>query len=243
MNTRSQELLSAKKPFFLTRTGPLTAALLGAALVLSGCGSDDGETVSSASPSPSSPSSAASEASPSAEAPATETGSATPESTAPAASPSDTTGAVPPSGGPATCAAAELAGGIEDNIGGGAAGSVYRTLVLTNVSSAACTAASGFPGVSYVDDTSNEQIGAAAVRSGEDANAGGSFVLEPGQSVVAELKETRGENYGQDCEPHPATKLLVYPPEDLNALAIPHEVLACENPNVELLSIGALQKR
>ncbi|WAP51726.1 hypothetical protein OL239_18660 [Arthrobacter sp. ATA002] len=41
----------------------------------------------------------------------------------------------------------------------------------------------------------------------------------------------------------PATQLVVYPPEDLESLNIDHGILACANPNVELLSIGPLQKR
>ena len=143
---------------------------------------------------------------------------------------------------PAACAAAGLAGAIEETAGGGAAGSVYRTLVLTNVSADACTSAAGFPGVSYLD-AAGQQIGAAAVRSADGPAAGESIVLEPGQSAVAELKETRAENYGDECESRPAAQLLVYPPEDLDALAIDHQVLGCANPNVELLSIGALQKR
>ncbi|WP_207377519.1 DUF4232 domain-containing protein [Arthrobacter sunyaminii] len=241
MNTRSRKLLSARKPSSSTKLWPLAAAVLGAALVVSGCASDGGETASSASPSPSTASESP-EVSPSTGTSTGEVGSASPGSSAPAPTAGNSAEAASPTG-PKTCAAADLAGEVEDNIGGGAAGSVYRTLVLTNVSSAPCASAAGFPGVSYVDDTSNEQIGAAAVRSGENGNPGGVFVLEPGQSVVADLKETRAENYGEDCEPHQATKLLVYPPEDLQALEIPHEILACENPNVELLSIGALQKR
>ncbi|MCC3267508.1 DUF4232 domain-containing protein [Arthrobacter gengyunqii] len=241
MNNRSRKLLSARNPLSARRNWPLTAAVLGTVLVVTGCGSGDAETASSASPS-SSAASATPGVSPSTGASTDETGAASPGSSAPAATPTDSTGTGAASA-PEACAAADLAGEVEENIGGGAAGSVYRTLVLTNVSSEPCTSAAGFPGVSYVDDTSNDQIGAAAVRSGEDAAAGGSFVLEPGQSVVAELKETRAENYGQECEPHQATKLLVYPPEDLQSLEIPHEILACENPNVELLSIGALQKR
>lgn len=251
MNTRSRKLLSAKMSFSPSKSWPLTAAVLGAALVVSGCASDGEETASSASPSSSSPPpSAASpssasespEAAPSTGTSTDETGNASPDSSAPVPTAGNSADPASPAG-PRACAAADLAGEIEDNIGGGAAGSVYRTLVLTNVSSTPCTSAAGFPGVSYVDDTSNEQIGAAAVRSGENSSPGGVFVLEPGQSVVAELKETRAENYGERCEPHQATKLLVYPPEDLESLAIPHDVLACENPNVELLSIGALQKR
>lgn len=247
MNTRSRKLLSANKSFSPTKRWPLTVAVLGAALVVSGCASNGEETASSASPSSSESSSPSApsenpEAAPSTGTPTDETENASPDSSAPAPTAGNSVEPASPSG-PKACAAADLAGEVEENIGGGAAGSVYRTLVLTNVSSAPCTSAAGFPGVSYVDDTSNEQIGAAAVRSGENSNPGGVFVLEPGQSVVAELKETRAENYGERCEPHQATKLLVYPPEDLQSLAIPHDVLACENPNVELLSIGALQKR
>lgn len=225
----------------------LSAVALGTVLAVSSCGSGgDEQSAPSAAPS-SSPSvsasasgspSASPETSPSLEPSASETGMSSPSSALP--------GATPPAGGtagePVACAASGLAGEVEETQGGGAAGSVYRTLVLTNVSPEACTAAAGFPGVSYTDG-SGEQIGAAAVRSGEGPAAGASFVLEPGQSMAAELKETRAENYGADCESHQATQLMVYPPEDLESLTIEHPILACENPNVELLTISTLQKR
>ena len=211
------------------KSSSVSALALGAVLALTGCGSGGEETASS--PSSSAPASSAS-ASPN-----------LPESPAGVASPTASPTAAAPEVpvGPGPCAAADLAGTVEDTIGGGAAGSVYRSLVLTNMSAAACTAAPGFPGVSYID-AAGEQIGAAAVRS-DGAAAGDALVLEPGQSAVSELRETRAENYGEECVPHPATQLLVYPPEDLESVAIGHETVACENPNVELLSVGPLLKR
>lgn len=225
------------------KSSSVSALALGAILALTGCGSGGEESAASVSPSSSAPAST----SPSAPASASTAPSA-PESSAPgtAAPTASSAAAVPESpAGPGSCAAADLAGSIEDTIGGGAAGSVYRTLVLTNMSEAACTAAPGYPGVSYID-AAGEQIGAAAVRADGSAGGavvGGAQVLEPGQSAVAELRETRAENYGADCVAHPATQLLVYPPEDLESVSIQHEVVACENPNVELLSVGPLQKR
>ncbi|MET4060385.1 hypothetical protein ABIB35_001930 [Arthrobacter sp. UYP6] len=241
MNNRSLKSLSLRNPL-CTLSSPrkswaLSAISLGVAVAVSGCGSSGGEETASSSPS----SSAASTTSQTSDPKPSDDVTATTAPSAEASTAAPTAGTAP-SGGPDACAAAEMAGEIEDTAGGGAAGSVYRTLVLTNVSSDACTLAAGFPGVSYID-ASGEQIGAAAVRSGAGPAAGESFVLESGQSVAAELKETRAENYGQECESHQATELMVYPPEDLESLRIEHAVLACENPNVELMSIGALQKR
>ena len=241
MNNRSLKSLSLPKPLCAlssSRKGwALSAISVGVVLAVSGCGSSGGEETAVPSPSSSAASttSQTSDSEPSAD--VTDTTAPTAE-----ASTAAPTAGTAPSGGPGACAATEMAGEIEENAGGGAAGSVYRTLVLTNVSSQACTLAAGFPGVSYLD-ASGEQLGAAATRSGDGPAAGESFVLESGQSVAAELKETRAENYGQECESHPATELMVYPPEDLESLRIEHAILACENPNVELMSVGVLQKR
>ncbi|MBP3044750.1 DUF4232 domain-containing protein [Arthrobacter jiangjiafuii] len=213
------------------KSSSVFALALGAVLAVSGCGSSgDEDDAPSSSPSSSSPSASAS---PSA------SGGAVRSSPAPTPSPTD---AAPVPDSPVACSAALLSGSAEDTAGGGAAGSVYRTLVLTNVSAAPCTAAPGYPGVSYLD-AAGQQIGAAATRSTDGPAAGGSLVLEPGQSAVAELRETRAQNYGDSCQAQPATQLLVYPPEDLESVAIAHEALACANSDVELLSVGTLQKR
>lgn len=217
----------------LWKSSSVSAVAIGAALALAGCGSGGGATASSESP----PSSSV--ASPVASAPASIPETSAPGAADPTSSP--TAAAPAPSAGPDSCSAADLVGSVEDNIGGGAAGSVYRSLVLTNVSAEPCAAASGYPGVSYVD-AAGQQLGAAAVRSGGPV-AGEPLLLEPNQSVVAELRETRAENYGADCVSEPAAQLVVFPPENLESLSIDHAVLACANPNVELLSVGPVQKR
>ncbi|WP_442864179.1 DUF4232 domain-containing protein [Arthrobacter sp. ATA002] len=160
----------------LWKSSSVSAVAIGAVLALTGCGSGGGETASSESPAPSSASSSAG-------APASG-----PETSAPGAgdpTASATAAAPAPSAGPGSCSVADLAGSVEESIGGGAAGSVYRSLVLTNVSTAPCTAAPGYPGVSYIN-AAGQQLGAAAVRSGE-AVTGEPILLEPNQSVVSEL--------------------------------------------------------
>lgn len=219
----------------LWKSSSVSALALGAVLAVAGCGSSGGETASSESPSSSSPASASASAS----AP-----SSGPETSAPAtagSTASPTAAAPNPSAGPGACSTADLAGTVEENIGGGAAGSVYRTLVLTNISAAPCTTAAGYPGVSYIN-AAGDPLGAAAVRSGGPV-VGEPLLLEPNQSVVAELRETRAENYGADCVAETSANLVVYPPDNFESLNIPHEMLACANPNVELLSVGPVEKR
>ncbi|WP_461169954.1 DUF4232 domain-containing protein [Arthrobacter sp. Z1-15] len=219
----------------LWKSSSVSAVAIGAVLALAGCGSGGGEAASSESPSSSS-----SSVSPSASAPASPAAS-DPGTAVPTPVPTQTAAPPVPPAGAASCSAADLAGSVEENVGGGAAGSVYRTLVLTNVSAAPCAAAQGYPGVSYIN-AAGQPLGAAAVRSGGPVT-GEPLLLEPNQSVVSELKETRAENYGEDCVSEQATQLVVYPPDDLESLNIDHQILACANPNVELLSVGPVQKR
>lgn len=218
----------------LWKFSSVPAVALGAALLLSGCGSSGGGE-GTASPSPSS-SPVTATGSPS----ATKGTDANP-TTAPATSAPAATEAAEPVE-PLACSAADLAGSVENTPGGGAAGSVYRTLVLTNVSADPCIAAPGYPGVSYLN-ASGQQIGAAAARTGDGPAAAGPLLLEPGASAAAELRETRAELYGDECQPQQAAQLLVYPPDDTNSLTVAHEILACGNANIELLGVGTLQKR
>lgn len=128
-----------------------------------------------------------------------------------------------------------LEGAIESPIGGGAAGSVYRNLILTNVSNEECIM-SGFPGVSYVD-ASGTQIGAPADRE----DTGAEILLAPGASAVAELKQTGAENYGGDCSLTEATGLRVYPPEATDSLIVAQKSMACASESIVLMTVSAMQ--
>lgn len=204
--------MAARTPLFLS------AGLLGAALVLAGCG---GSNNTDESPSPTPSGSTTASPAPSA-APGT---SAAPQTSAPA-----------PEAGVVPCTAAMLSAAVEDTPGGGAAGSVYRDLVLSNTSSEPCSTF-GFPGVSYLSVAAT-QVGAPATRAG-GADAV-SVTLQPGQSAVASLRETRPENYGEECSKVPVSGLRVFPPEDTAFLDIARAGYGCSNDEIELLEVGPL---
>ncbi|MFZ3453918.1 DUF4232 domain-containing protein [Arthrobacter sp. 7Tela_A1] len=200
----------------------LSSGLLVAALVLAGCGGSNNAD-ESASPTPSAGTTAT--ASPSASPTGPGSATAAPETSVP----SSLEGAAP-------CTADKLSAAIEDTPGGGAAGSVYRDLVLTNTSSEPC-ATFGFPGVSYLG-ISGTQVGAPATRSsGTDAVT---VILAPGQSAVAALRETRPENYGEECSSVSVSGLRIFPPEDTAHLNIARAGYGCSNEEVELLEVGPL---
>jgi hypothetical protein len=133
------------------------------------------------------------------------------------------------------CTAADLSGAVTTEPGSGAAGSVYRTLTLTNTSGDACEM-SGYPGVSYVD-AAGTQLGAPADR-GEPGDA---FTLEPGASATAVLKQVNAGNYGADCGAVPAAGVRVYPPGATDSLVLPQETTACSASSIVLMTVGALQ--
>ncbi|MER2135625.1 MAG: DUF4232 domain-containing protein [Arthrobacter sp.] len=201
----------------------LCAGLLAAGLVLTGCG---GGNDAEGSPSPVSPTTSASAtatASPSAD-PST-SATAEPETSAPS-----------PDEGTVPCTADKLSATIEDTPGGGAAGSVYRDLVLTNTSAEPCTTF-GYPGVSYLGQ-SGTQVGAPATRSGGTDTV--TVILEPGQSAVASLRETRPENYGERCSMVPVSGLRIFPPDDTAYLNIARAGYGCSSEEAELLQVGPL---
>jgi hypothetical protein len=144
-----------------------------------------------------------------------------------------------PAGNPERCSTAELAGSLGP--GEGAAGSVYRTLLLTNTGGRACEL-TGFPGVSYVTGDGGEQVGPAAAMSG---GRGGPVRLAAGAAAGAELKLVDVANYDAAvCRPTPVRGLRVYPPGDTAALFVPAEGTGCAGtPPGDQLSVQTLTAR
>ncbi len=193
-----------------------------AALLLSGCGGSSTQAQSATSP----PSPSATETS---QPPATS--DAAPESPA-AAAPSTA------KGGPELCKAASLTG-TTDATGGGAAGSIYMQLILTNSGTEPCLL-KGFAGVSLTAGADGEPIGAAATR--DDSGPVTDVTLAPGKAGTATLRYTQAANY-PDCTQTPAAGLRVYPPNDTASLFIPQPLDACTNTEINLLTIGAFQPK
>ncbi len=193
----------------------LTTAVAAAALLLTGCGpsqpqTQETQTTPAAPPSSNSPSSA----------------------TTPPAPPSPT-----PAPGPKRCTTETLTAST-DAAGGGAAGSVYMTLLLTNSGTAPCLLM-GYPGVSLTAGPEGEPIGAPAAR--DESKPAVEVLLAPGESGGAVLRYVQAGNY-PDCTRAEAAGYRIYPPEDFGSVFIPQPTTACSNTGIELLTIGSFQR-
>lgn len=204
----------------------ITTAVAAAALLLTACGPSQPQ--SQGTPEPASSSSTPSDSS----APATSKSPSTPASTPPSSS-----SASAPAG-PALCKAANLTV-TSDSTGGGAAGSVYSQLILTNAGTEPCLLR-GFPGVSLTADANGAPIGAPARQDGSSPVA--AVLLAPGQAGAAEMRYTQAGNY-PDCMVTPAAGYRVYPPEETASLFLAEPRDACANEEIELLTIGAFHTR
>ncbi len=194
----------------------ITTAVAAAALMLTACGPSQPQTQGTTTPG---------------------TNSASPSTTpaSPDSSPSPSSSATTPAG-PALCKAATLSAAT-DASGGGAAGSVYMKLNLTNTGTAPCLL-KGFPGVSLAANADGAPIGAAATR--DETTPIADALLAPGQTGTAVLRYTQAANYS-DCTLTDAAGYRIYPPEDTASLFLPQPTSACSNANITLLSIGAFQ--
>lgn len=201
-----------------------TTAAAAAALLLSGCGGGTPQSQTSSTPA-SSPASSASQP------PAASGAAKGPTSSVP---PAQTT----TQSGTALCKAAGLAA-TTDATGGGAAGSVYMQLILTNSGADACLL-KGFAGVSLTADADGAPIGAAAAR--DESTPVADVLLAPGQAATATLRYTQAGNY-PDCTMAKAAGFRIYPPEDTASLFVaePHD--ACSNASINLLTIGAFKAK
>ena len=201
----------------------LTTAAAATALLLSGCGGGTPQSQTSGTPA-SPPASSASQ-------PAASGAAQGPAASTPAAQASTQSGAT-------LCKAAGLTAST-DSTGGGAAGSVYMQLILTNSGAEPCLL-KGFAGVSLTADANGAPIGAAASR--DEATPVADVLLAPGQAGTATLRYTQARNY-TDCTPAQAAGFRIYPPEDTASLflAEPHD--ACSNAATNLLTISAFKAK
>jgi hypothetical protein len=124
-----------------------------------------------------------------------------------------------------------------DATGGGAAGSVYMQLILTNSGATACHL-KGFAGVSLTTSPGGGPIGAPARRDTSAPVV--DVLLAPGQSGTAVLRYTQARNY-TDCALVPAAGFRIYPPEETASLFVAQPSDACSNASIELLTIGPFQ--
>ncbi|MGO4191995.1 DUF4232 domain-containing protein [Arthrobacter sp. YAF17] len=205
----------------ITNRLAFTTAAAAAVLFLAGCGAGTPQSQASSTPAASPTSSESQPASSGAA--AADSGASTP------------TPAVPAPAGPALCKAAGLTA-TTDSTGGGAAGSVYMQLLLTNTGSEPCLLF-GFAGVSLTAGPDGDPIGAAAAR---DTTPPTEVLLEPGQAGAATLRYTQARNY-PDCTVVAAAGFRVYPPEDTASLFVAQPRDACSNAGINLLTVGAFQ--
>ena len=195
-----------------------------AALLLSGCGGSSTQPQPATSP-PTPSASASSEP--------TGTGSGTATESSPTSASSQAAQA-----GTALCKADSLTA-TTDSSGGGAAGSIYMQLIVTNSGTEPCLL-KGYAGVSLTAGADGEPIGAAATR--DDSTPVVDVLLAPGKAGAATLRYTQAANY-PDCTRTPAAGFRVYPPNDTASLFLAQQLDACANTEINLLTIGAFQPK
>lgn len=193
----------------------LAAVVLGAGVALTGCGPSTSAAVTTA--------------------PASTGGVATP--TTPGTTPSNTSSEIAPTAQAALCTAAMLSASLDDT-GGGAAGSIYLKLIVTNKSAATCLL-DGYPGVSLVKAGPDTPLGAPADRDAK-APSSGPIALAPGRSATAVLQYSQAGKY-PNCRQVQADSIMVYPPGATDRLVIARPLTACNNAGDHLLTIGAFQ--
>ena len=161
--------------------------------------------------------------------PASSPSSSTP---APSASPTDS----PTQAGPGPCPTRSLR--VKLGASQGTAGSVYTTIVFTNISNVTCTLY-GYPGVSLQTAKPLHQIGKPAKEN--PATPRRLVTLQPQTSANALLQITDAGNYpASTCGPTTAHYLQVYPPNQTTAAYIKFQTQACSKP-VRLMTVNVVK--
>ncbi|SDZ41336.1 Protein of unknown function [Amycolatopsis xylanica] len=193
----------------VTRVG-MVAGSVALAAALAACGnspSNNPAAPPSSSPAPSSPSSSESPSS-----------SAAPTSTVQQAAPKPDDG---------LCKAKDVQ--LSLGTGDGAAGTVYRPLLIKNVSGKPCTI-QGFPGISYVAGEDGHQVGKDAFRDGTKGEA---VTLANGQSAAADIGFVQVRNFDPGaCRPTEVKGLRVYLPQETASNFVPAPGTGCAGKEI-----------
>lgn len=145
-----------------------------------------------------------------------------------------------PGAGLTACTSANLTASISTDAGGGAAGSTYVSLVLTNKGTVACTL-QGWPGVSFVGDGNGTQLGAAAQQDRASLHA--TVTINAGKTAIAPLRVTDALNFPvSTCKPTTADGFRVYPPGEKYSMFIKDaDFTACSDKKDVVLTISAIR--
>jgi Protein of unknown function (DUF4232) len=134
------------------------------------------------------------------------------------------------------CSSSALAVWLGLGEGGGAAGTIFYPLELTNISGRSCHLR-GFPGVSA---WSGDQLGSPAKR--DHADAVRTITLANGDTAHALVGFTDAGNFSRSsCKPKTAGALQVYPPGERTSRLVPFSFEACSKPGPIFLSVRAVQ--
>jgi hypothetical protein len=123
------------------------------------------------------------------------------------------------------------AGDVQLSLGQGdaGAGSVYRPLLIKNVTAKPCII-QGFPGVSYVAGADGHQVGKDAFRDGTKGNA---VKLNPGQTAVADIQFVNVQNFDPGtCQPTPVKGLRIYLPQETASNFVPSDGTGCASTKI-----------
>jgi hypothetical protein len=135
------------------------------------------------------------------------------------------------------CSASGLVVWAGEEPGGGAAGSVYYRIQLTNLAHHTCTIA-GFPKVSAVN-LKGKRIGAVATHS--PGKKVGPVSLAQGETATAQLRIVEALNFSADeCRPAWAAGVRVAIPGRHGAKVAPLAFRTCALRSAKTLAVGAV---
>ncbi|MCU1492002.1 MAG: hypothetical protein JWM85_3407 [Acidimicrobiaceae bacterium] len=229
---RTTETLLPPSTLSRGRLGSIGVPLLlvgSGALLLAACGSSPSSSPTSTSSSVTTTTSTATTT--------TNSPSGASSTTVPSATTSSRPGAsLPTNGGVESCATSALR--VTLGPGNGTAGSIYYSVVFTNIGKTRCVMY-GYPGVSAVTGSAGTEVGPPA---DERALTGSLRVvtLVPRRKAGTVLRVVDALNYPKSlCRPTAVRGVRIYPPNEQAAvfISLPH-LQVCSAKNISVLSIG-----
>jgi hypothetical protein len=118
------------------------------------------------------------------------------------------------------CVTADLSASLAGSVGGGAAGTQYYDLILTNTSSRTCLLYA-FPGVALLG-TQGNLLGTAQRVNLDGTSAASQVSLAPGQSGYFALGVPNAGNFPAGTCTSGVASLQIYPPDQTIARIIPN---------------------